>query len=224
MSKNDNKKMSENFRDSWDVDDPIDIDTPLDDSVYIDMDELDQKAKDESKLMFKDLERIYSNEQFMADHPEYKKRLDIELESLRILIKMRKSDEVTHDILVKQIGMTPNNASLYSALNRMQTSMINIQTKLDSTVKTINQLLKNYQMELPFEKDPEETTNSETSEVKTNAQTFRGTKAFMNHMLERNSQTFYPVKHFLEDDNLPYVMKDGNLSNQLDLFESEEAV
>ena len=202
------KDMNERFRDDWDVDDPIEIDTPLDDAIYIDMDELDQKAKDESKLMFKDLERIYSNEQFMTEHPEYKKRLDIELESLRILIKMRKSDELTHDILVKQIGMTPNNASLYSALNRMQTSMINIQTKLDSTVKTINQLLKNYQMELPFEKEDLAPT-TEKSEA-TNAQTFRGTKAFMNHIFE-NKEPIKIVKQ-VEDDNLP---------GQLDLFEIE---
>lgn len=213
MGKKDNY-MNENFRDSWDVDDPIDIDTPLDDAIYIDMDEIDQKSSDESKLMFRDLERIYSNSEFMQEHPEYKKRLDIELESLRILIKMRKSDEITHDILVKQIGMTPNNASLYSALNRMQASMLSIQTKLDSTVKAINQLLKNYQMELPFEKDPVEKIDEQTGEVKTNAQTFRGTKAFMNHML-KNPET-------LTKYTPPQVLDDGNLPNQLDLFEHEE--
>jgi len=212
MGKKDNY-MNENFRDSWDVDDPIDIDTPLDDAIYIDMDEVNQQSSDESKLMFRDLERVYSNEEFMREHPEYKKRLDIELESLRILIKMRKSDEITHDILVKQIGMTPNNASLYSALNRMQASMLNVQTKLDSTVKAINQLLKNYQMELPFEKEPE-TIDTETGEVKTNAQTFRGTKAFMNNILSKSSSP--ELKHS------PKVMEDDNLPNQLDLFEHEE--
>ena len=199
--------MNENFRDNWNVDDPIDIDTPLDDSIYIDMEEISKKAEDETKLMFRDLERVYSNEQFMNEHPEYKKRLDIEIESLRIQLKMRKSDELIHDILVKQIGMTPNNASLYAALNRMQASMISIQTKLDTTVKTINQLLKNYQMELPFEKEPTNNVDESTGEMKTNAKTFRGTKAFMNHMIEKSK------KNRIDDENLP---------GQLDLFENEE--
>ena len=209
MGKEKEKKSNEEIRDLWDVDDPIDIDTPLDDAVYIDMEEISKKAEDETKLMFRDLERVYSNEQFMNEHPEYKKRLDIEIESLRIQLKMRKSDELIHDILVKQIGMTPNNASLYAALNRMQASMINIQTKLDQTVKNINQLLKNYQLEIPFEGEKAEVAIAASqNDSKTDAKTFRGTKAFMNHIMNKN-QTFYPI----EDDNLP---------GQLDLFEDEE--
>lgn len=215
MAKDGKKKMNENFRDLWDVDDPIDIDTPLDDAIYIDMDEVNQQSEDESKLMFRDLERIYSNDDFMREHPEYKKRLDIELEALRILIKMRKSDEITHDILVKQIGITPNNASLYSALNRMQASILSVQTKLDSTVKTINQLLKNYQMEIPFEKPEGEVIDKETGEVKQTAQTFRGTKAFMNHIIQN------PTVPFKKEE--PKLFEDDNLPGQLELFEEETA-
>lgn len=212
------KKITDQIRDLWDVDDPIDVDGEFDDAVYIDMNSLDQEAKDESKLMVRDLEKIYSNEEFLKEHPDYKKRLDIELESLRILIKMRKSDEITHDLLVKQIGMTPNNASLYSALNRMQTSMINIHNKLDQTVKTINQLLKNYQMEIPFEKEPEESVNIETGEVKQAAKTFRGTKAFMNHIIGAPK-----AAENREEKELAYsILEDGNLSNQLNLFEEDQ--
>lgn len=202
--------------DLLDIIDPIDIDTPLDDAIYIDTDSLNKEAEDESKFMFKDLERVYSNEEFMSKHPEYKKRLDIELESLRYLLKMKKADEVTHDILVKQIGMTPNNASLYASLNRMQTSMLNIDTKLEQRVKAINQLLKNYQMELPFEKEEEETVNIQSNESKISAQTFRGTKAFMNYMTDKYKNNNTQNKYYIEEDE--------NLPNQLDLFEDSEAI
>ena len=103
--------------------------------------------------MLKDLSKVYGNEQFMAEHPEYKKRLDLELESIRVLLKMRRSSERAHDILVKQIGAKPGNARMYKALKDLQKSLLDIQTKLDETVRTVNNLLKNYQLELPFDKE-----------------------------------------------------------------------
>ena len=154
---------------------PISIDDPIDESVFIDMKEISETSSDEAKFMLADLAKVYGDEAFMKAHPDYKKRIDIELESLRLLLKMRKSDEVTHDILIKQIGMTPNNASLYMSLNRMQNSLLNIQTKLDLTVKNINNLLKNYQMEIPFE-------DKETGDKTDTQQVHRGSKSFIDEM------------------------------------------
>ena len=37
----------------------------------------------------------------MKEHPTFKKRIDTDLESLRILFKMRKSDETAHDLIMK---------------------------------------------------------------------------------------------------------------------------
>lgn len=156
---------------------PISIDDHIDESVFIDMEGISTSSSNEAKFMLADLAKVYGDEAFMKAHPDYKKRIDIELESLRLLLKMRKSDEVTHDILIKQIGMTPNNASLYMSLNRMQNSLLNIQTKMDQTVKNINNLLKNYQMEIPFEEK-----NENTNETK---QVHRGSKAFIDEMNEQ---------------------------------------
>ena len=67
-------------------------------SEEINVEEIERVAKDESFAMCKNLRDIYFDEEFMAKYPKFKERLDIELESLRVLIKMRKSDEIVHDL------------------------------------------------------------------------------------------------------------------------------
>ena len=52
---------------------------------------------------------------------------------------------------MKSVGMNPNNGSLYKALSGIQKSMLNIQIQMDTTVRNINNLLKNVQVELNFE-------------------------------------------------------------------------
>lgn len=165
----------------------LSIDEPIADAIYIDTDEISREAKNDSMFMLKDLAKIYGNEKFMAEHPEYKKRLDLELESIRMLLKMRRSSEITHDILVKQIGSNPNNASMYKALQGLQKSLLDIQTKLDETVKTVNNLLKNYQLELPFDQ-VEETEDGETESISDHGASglrYRGSRQFIIDMVNQ---------------------------------------
>ncbi len=165
----------------------LSIDEPIADAIYIDTEEISREAKNDSIFMLKDLAKIYGNEKFMAEHPEYKKRLDLELESIRMLLKMRRSSEVTHDILVKQIGSNPNNASMYKALQGLQKSLLDIQTKLDETVKTVNNLLKNYQLELPFDQ-VEETEDGEiesSSDHGASGLRYRGSRQFIIDMVNQ---------------------------------------
>lgn len=170
------KKFNDDFS-------PLSVDEPIADAIYIDTEELSSQAANDSKFMLKDLEKIYGNEKFMAEHPEYKKRLDMELESIRLLLKMRRSDEITHDILIKQIGQNPNNASMYTALNRLQNSLLAIQTKLDETVKTVNSLLKNYQLELPLEQEEQIEEDSENPSINTR---YRGSRQFILDMQNKS--------------------------------------
>ena len=120
-------------------------------SEEIDIEAIEQEAKESSFAMCKNLRDIYFDEEFIKKNPKFKERLDIELESLRVLIKMRKSDEIVHDLCLKSVGMNPNNGSLYKALSGIQKSMLNIQIQMDTTVRNINNLLKNVQLELNFE-------------------------------------------------------------------------
>ena len=57
--------------------------------IDIDMDGIDMESKEDAALLIENLSKFYYNENFMKEHPAFKKRVDADLESLRILIKMR---------------------------------------------------------------------------------------------------------------------------------------
>ena len=89
---------------------------------------------------------------------------------------MRKSDEVTHDILVRSIGQNPGNASLYRSLSEVQKTMLSIQTKIDDTIKSLNTFMKGYQMEINFTPQKNE---EDVDEVNL---TTKGTKSFIENL------------------------------------------
>jgi septum formation inhibitor MinC len=91
---------------------------------------------------------------------------------------MRKSDEVTHDILVKSIGQNPGNASLYRSLSEVQKTMLSIQTKIDDTIKSLNTFMKGYQMEINF--NPQKNDEENEQEISTIAT--KGTKSFIENL------------------------------------------
>lgn len=86
----------------------------------------------------------------LDSQPKLKKQIDSTIENLRLLIKMRKADEITHDMIVKAIGQNCTNASLYGALTKQQAQLISIQKQMDETVEKLKTLLKSYQLELDF--------------------------------------------------------------------------
>ena len=146
----------------------------------IDISEIEQKAQDESLSMCQNLRDIYSNEEFLSKYPQLKARLDVELESLRVLIKMRKSDEIVHDLCLRSIGLNSNNGSLYKALTGIQKSMLNIQIQMDQTVRNIKTLLKDVQLELNFDEKPNE--EQPQQEIPLDRNTTRGSKQFIEQM------------------------------------------
>lgn len=155
---------------------------PSDFAEEIDVQGIEQVAKEESFAMCKNLRDIYFDEEFMKKNPKFKERLDIELESLRVLIKMRKSDEIVHDLCLKSVGMNPNNGSLYKALSGIQKSMLNIQIQMDSTVKNINSLLKNVQLEFDFNQQKQENPTDNEEVVANDPSITRGSKRFIEQM------------------------------------------
>ena len=169
----------------------------------IDVQEIEKVAKEESFAMCKNLRDIYFDEDFMKKNPKLKERLDIELESLRVLIKMRKSDEIVHDLCLKSVGMNPNNGSLYKALTGIQKSMLNIQIQMDTTVRNINSLLKNVQLEFDFEKQQAQ-ENQPQSEVPSDPSITRGSKRFIEQMnaelQQEQNQEEQPPKLFEDEE------------------------
>jgi hypothetical protein len=94
---------------------------------------------------------------------------------------MRKADEVAHDILLKNIGNNPGNASLYRALTETQRTILNITSKIDETVQRLNAMMKAYQMEINFE--PQQEAQPESGQQ---ASIHRGSRSFIEDMSKVN--------------------------------------
>lgn len=163
----------------------------------IDVSEIEEQANNASFAMCKNLREVYFDEEFMKNNPRLKERLDVELESLRVLIKMRKSDEIAHDLCLRSIGMNTNNASLYKALAGIQSSMLSIQRQMDMTVKNINTLLKNIQLELNF--DANTPAQEAQQEIKNDPNTTRGSKRFIEQMKEELEHEQIVPQELFED-------------------------
>ena len=165
--------------------------------------EIEEQAKSASFALCRNLREVYFDEEFMKNNPRFKERLDVELESLRVLVKMRKSDEIAHDLCLRSIGMNTNNASLYKALSGIQSSMLSIQRQMDDTVKNINNLLKNVQLELNFDNNQQNNTQSQ-QEIPLDSNTTRGSKKFiemMNQELKQEAQVeIRPEDLFVDEE------------------------
>lgn len=149
----------------------------------IDIEQINDEAVAMAMGMVKNLSTIYYNEQFMEENPRLKKRIDAELENLRILFKMRKSDEHTHDILLNAITNNPNNASMYRSLSQIQSTLLSIQKQVDETINNITNVLKGYQMEINFAR---ENDNQMTMPTSNDSSIHRGSKSFIEQMKEKN--------------------------------------
>lgn len=154
----------------------IDGDINGENLISIDVDAIDESSITDAKDMVENLSKFYYDEKFMKENPNIKKRIDSELESLRVLIKMRKADEQAHDALLMAISNNNNNASLYRSLTEIQKTIISITTKMGEIVTGLNNMMKGFQLELNFDKDPEE------ENLELNISTSRGTKEFIKRM------------------------------------------
>lgn len=174
---------SDIFDNSLDLNDTVDAV----DIINIDIDGIGEESERVAKEMVENLSSFYYNEEFMSRNPQFKKRVENDVESLRVLIKMRKADEEAHDILIKAIAGNSSNASLYRSLSEMQKTIISITTKINEIITGLNNLMKGYQLELNFEDPKEETSTS--SEDNTVSNTHRGTKEFIEQMMfEENTE------------------------------------
>lgn len=151
----------------------------LEEVENIDMEEIDNSSKDDANCIIQNILDMYANEEFMEKNPKLKRRIETELESLRILLKMRKADEVTHDIILKAIAQKPSNASLYRSMTEVQKTILSITSDINKILEGLRNILKNYQLEINFEDD---SINRPEEETKDN-DVHRGSKDFISQML-----------------------------------------
>lgn len=168
-------------------DDNFDTSSLVDDTegiVDIPMDVIKVDAENESRDIVSTLLAQKYSIEFLKEHPDFKKSMDVAKESLRTLLKMKKSNEAVHDVLIDAIGAHSDNASLYAALSRMQSTILTIQKQIDDKVNEIKKLFTEYQLELNF---GDENETEESSQESSNIT--RGTKDFIKQMQDEMGES-----------------------------------
>lgn len=183
------------FADDDNIIDGIDI-------VNIDIEGISNDAESKARTLFEDLTTFYYDPEFLKANPNFKKRVDNDIESLRMLLKMRAADEVTHDVLLKAIAANSGNASLYRSLTQVQTTILQITTKIETIINNLTTMIKGYQLELNFKLEQEQQMLDDNGDNESNESTenieeqtiHRGSKAFieqMNRMEQQNENTMF---------------------------------
>lgn len=170
------------------------------DIVSIPIEDIGSEAEGKAKSLIEDLAKFYYDDEFLKANPNFRKRVDNDMESLRMLLKMRAADEVTHDILIKAIAANSSNASLYRSLTNVQTTILQITTKIEGIVNNLTSMIKGYQLELNFKYENELANNDELDEpatVEDSPTTHRGSKAFIEQMQkieEHNTEDIFETE------------------------------
>ena len=149
-------------------------------NVNIDIDYISEESKIESQLMLGNiLDSTYIN-----SNPTLKRRMTIEVENLRQLLKMRKTAEETHDALITQISANNVNTALYKALEGTQKNLMSLITKTNEVINTINQLYTAHQTKIEFDgvNSNENNDDEYTDSDKESNGIFRGSKDFIRSM------------------------------------------
>jgi hypothetical protein len=168
------------FDNNNDVIDGIDI-------VNIDIDAIGDAAEGKAKTLIEDLTKFYYDEDFLKANPNFRKRVDNDMESLRMLLKMRAADEETHDVLIKAIGANSSNASLYRAMTDVQKTILQITTKIETIVNNLTTMIKGYQLEINWKLEQEQMLKDEHEDdsemtIEDVSTQHRGSKSFIEQM------------------------------------------
>ena len=145
---------------------------PVEPLLDIDLDEIDHLASIDAGDMVKKISDVVTDEEWLRNNPAMKARIGVELETLRGLVKMRRTNEKAHDALVMAITRKPDSGSLYKALTDMQRTGIAITAKINEVVESLTNLLKSKTQEMILN-DEDEHSNAH-----------RGTKSFISDLLK----------------------------------------
>lgn len=149
------------------------------DSIIADIntDEIGEESKEIANSLVTKLSDFYYDEEFLSKNQSLKKRIDAELDSLETLIKMKKTDEKVHDVLIRNIAANTSNASLYRSLVELQKTVLAISAKINETVNNIKNMLKEYNTDISDRNDIKNSQDDTPTQV--NENTFRGSRDFI---------------------------------------------
>lgn len=170
----------------------------LEDIYELNLDIIGQDANTMASSNIQNLLRCYNSKEFVEEHPDFKRRIDTEIEGLRKLYKMAKIDEEIHDHLCTAISKNPSNASLYMAQARIQDKILVIDKEIRERIAGFNKIISGYQLELNFsETRTPDTDAPTTTELNDGAVLSRGSKAFIEQMNREEAS------HEYDPDDLP---------------------
>jgi hypothetical protein len=173
----------------------------LEDIYEIDIDNIGKNADIDATSNVQNLLRLYNNKEFTDEHPDFKRRIDTEVDSLRMLYKMARINEVVHDHLITAISKNPGNASLYMALDRIQGKVLAVDKQIREQISSFNKIITGYQMELNFAQDNGLTENTGTSKMDDGSVLSRGSKAFIEQMKSTDEST--DESQYIDRDDIP---------------------
>lgn len=194
----DNQTVDNIFAPDGDTIDGIDI-------INIDIEGIGTEAESKAKTLFEDLTAFYYDPEFIKANPNFRRRVDNDVESLRMLLKMRAADEVTHDVIIKAIAANSSNASLYRSLTQIQTTILQITTKIENIVNNLTTMIKGYQLELNFKLEQEQINSiegdTEPTTIEESPTTHRGSKSFIEQMNRIEEQGMFEENDKTEEEN-----------------------
>ena len=131
--------------DSVDFDNPDDVlETP---GLVINLDEVNNTSIARSTDIIEHLSGYYFDERYIKEHPYIKNKITQEMDNIRRLLKMLTINEKAQDTLIQSITCNFGKSALYSALTSLQQSTLNIQTQLDKSVASIEEIFRKMQDE-----------------------------------------------------------------------------
>lgn len=147
----------------------------------IDLDEIARDSDESARELLGNISSLYFDREFLENHPNFKARIDSEVESFKLLYKMRRADEVVQDTLIKSIKSNTKNASLYKALSDMQRTILSISAKMEESITELEKLMKEYQL---MSQDTMETVQEAEDPGDSPGSLSRGTRDFIRKMTE----------------------------------------
>lgn len=167
---------------STNLSDIIDRADDMENAVQIDITEIDKDSTETATRMVRDMEGLYYDDEWLATHPRIKKRIDIELESLRSLIKLRKSNEQAHDAILNGISSNNTNASLYRSLAEIQRTSLAVTKQINETVHELEDILQQYQMAT------DAPVMQEMQQEEDDISMHRGSKSFIKEQIKKSDE------------------------------------
>lgn len=148
--------------------------------LLIDLDEVNNQAKEEAKLITERLSAYYFDQKYIDKHPYIPTKIMTEMNNIRRLLKMLSVNEKAQDSLIQNISCNAGKATLYSSLTSLQSAMLNIQTQLNTLTSNLEQIFSEMQAECDRTFEEKDKDIAEDGSI-----TVRGSRDFIKELNAR---------------------------------------